>query len=82
MTIIIFDFNPFQNSRWIMECMFEIEVAEPKKVEMMFRPYVNFRIKQLNLTPQCKQIEALETNVIASNRSTVSIELPEVEKYI
>lgn len=36
-----------------MVCTFEIEVAEPKKGEMMFRPYVNFRIKQLNLTPEC-----------------------------
>lgn len=36
-----------------MECTFEIEVAEPKKGEMMFKPYVNFRIKQLNLAPQC-----------------------------
>ena len=49
-----------------MECTFEIEVAEPKKGEMLFRPYVSFRIKQLNLTPQCmtdreidEQIDAL-----------------------
>jgi len=49
-----------------MECTFEIEVAEPKKGEMLFRPYVRFRIKQLNLTPQCmtdreidEQIDAL-----------------------
>ena len=49
-----------------MECTYEIEVAEPKKGGMMFRPYVNFRIKQLNLTPKClsgreidEQIDAL-----------------------
>lgn len=49
-----------------MECTYEIEVAEPKKGEMMFRPYVNFRITQLNLTPECmtdreidEQIDAL-----------------------
>ena len=36
-----------------MECDYEIEVIEPKNDDMMFRPYVMFRLKQLNLTPKC-----------------------------
>ncbi len=46
-----------------MECTFEIEVAEPKRGEMMFRPYVNFRIKQLNLTPQCMTDREIDEQV-------------------
>ena len=36
-----------------MECTFDIKVAEPQKNDMLFRPYINFRIKQLNMTPNC-----------------------------
>lgn len=46
-----------------MECTFEIEVAEPKKGETMFRPYVNFRIKQLNLTPQCMSDREIDEQI-------------------
>ena len=49
-----------------MECKYEIEIAEPKKDDMVFRPYVKFRLVQLNLTPKCMsdgeidyQVEAL-----------------------
>ena len=36
-----------------MECEFEIQVFEPKNNDMPFHPYVKFRLKQLNLTPDC-----------------------------
>ena len=36
-----------------MECSFEINVAEPKEGDMMFHPYVQFRLVQLNTTPRC-----------------------------
>jgi len=45
-----------------MECAYEIEVAEPKKGKM-FRPYVNFRIKQLNLTPQCMSDREIDEQI-------------------
>ncbi len=53
-----------------MECNFEIDVSEPKEGDRMFRPFVNFRLVQLNPTPQCMtdgeidcQIKALIENV-------------------
>ncbi len=36
-----------------MECTFDIKVAEPQKNDMLFKPHINFRIKQLNMTPNC-----------------------------
>ncbi len=46
-----------------MECTYEIEVAEPKKEEMPFRPYVIFRIKQLNLTPECTSDREIDEQI-------------------
>lgn len=36
-----------------MECRFEIKVTEPKEDDLLFQPFVRFRLEQLNLTPQC-----------------------------
>ena len=36
-----------------MECKFEIDVKEPDATGMLFRPYIEFRIIQLNMTPNC-----------------------------
>ena len=36
-----------------MECTFEIDVREPDTTGMLFRPFVKFRLKQLNMTPEC-----------------------------
>ena len=36
-----------------MECNFEIELKEPDASDILFRPHVNFRIIQLNMTPDC-----------------------------
>lgn len=36
-----------------MECTFDIEVNEPDGTGTLFRPYVSFRIKQLNPSANC-----------------------------
>ena len=36
-----------------MQCSFDIEVKEPDSSGMLFQPYITFRIRQLNMTPQC-----------------------------
>ena len=36
-----------------MECKFELDVKEPDASGMLFKPYINFRIIQLNMTPNC-----------------------------
>jgi hypothetical protein len=36
-----------------MECKLDVNVYGPEEKGMLFRPYVLFRIEQLNLTPQC-----------------------------
>ena len=36
-----------------MECKFEIDVKEPDATGMLFKPYIKFRIIQLNMTPDC-----------------------------
>lgn len=53
-----------------MECSFEINVVEPREGDMMFRPYIEFRLIQLNATPKCLnnaeidfQVKQLHENV-------------------
>lgn len=36
-----------------MECEFEIDIKEPDASGMLFKPYIKFRILQLNMTPKC-----------------------------
>lgn len=36
-----------------MECKFKIEVNEPKSTDVLFKPYVNFRVTQLNMSSIC-----------------------------
>lgn len=36
-----------------MECKFDIEVLEPDTSDILFQPYIKFRIIQLNMTPEC-----------------------------
>ncbi len=36
-----------------MECKFDIEVIEPDKSDILFRPSIKFRIIQLNMAPEC-----------------------------
>ena len=37
-----------------MECSFDIKINEPDDSSMLFRPYASFRIRQLNMTPDCQ----------------------------
>lgn len=46
-----------------MECSFEIEVQEPDGTTILFRPYVTFRIHQLNMTPKCMSDEEIDYQV-------------------
>lgn len=46
-----------------MECKFNIEVEEPKSGDMLFRPYVSFRLEQLNVTPQCMTDKEIDEQV-------------------
>jgi hypothetical protein len=48
-----------------MECRFEIKVIEPKKDDVMLRPYVKFRLEQLNLTPNCMTDKEIDYQVDA-----------------
>jgi len=36
-----------------MQCTFEIDLKEPNASDMLFPPYVKFRLIQLNMTPNC-----------------------------
>ncbi len=36
-----------------MQCKFEIDLTEPKTSDRLFRPYVKFRLIQLNMTSEC-----------------------------
>lgn len=46
-----------------MECDFEIELSEPQEGSLMFRPYVIFRLIQLNKTPQCMTDREIDEQV-------------------
>jgi hypothetical protein len=46
-----------------MECDYEIKVGEPQDGEMMYHPYVRFRLVQLNLTPQCMNDREIDEQV-------------------
>ncbi len=46
-----------------MECNFEIKVNEPKIDDMMFAPYVQFRLVQLNLTLRCMTDREIDSQV-------------------
>ena len=46
-----------------MVCSFEIEVEEPDGNTILFRPYVTFRIHQLNMTPQCRSDKNIDDQI-------------------
>jgi hypothetical protein len=48
-----------------MECRFEIKVMEPQNDDMLFGPYVKFRLEQLNLTPNCRTDAEIDYQVDA-----------------
>lgn len=53
-----------------MECSFDIKVTEPEKNGMLFRPFINFRMVQLNLTPNCMTEREIDEQVDMLVRET------------
>lgn len=43
-----------------MECTFEIDVRKSDTTDMLFRPFVKFRLKQLNITPECMNDDEID----------------------
>lgn len=46
-----------------MECKLDIRVNEPKAGDIPFRPYVEFRLEQLNLTPHCMTDQEIDWQI-------------------
>jgi hypothetical protein len=48
------NWNYIKRKGIFMECKFEMDVREPNATGKLFYPSIKFRIKQLNMTPECK----------------------------
>ena len=46
-----------------MECNFDIEVKKPDASDILFSPYVIFRIRQLNMTPNCMNDKEIDEQI-------------------
>ena len=51
-----------------MECILDVKVTEPEKDDRLFRPFINFRIEQPNMIPQCMNEREIDYQIDALNR--------------